>query len=88
MIIRKSLDLNHYNIYRSTTYGFIVNTETDTPVVTQTINSDSGLTASTTYYYVAAVNNSRIIAAVSTQASPGTGPPQIALTVTAASSTD
>ena len=46
-------DLNHYNVYRSTTYGFTVNTATDTPIAQPTTNSysDTGLTASTTYYY-------------------------------------
>jgi len=64
--------INHYNIYRSTTNGFTVNTATDTPIATPTTNSysDTGLTASTTYYYkVAAVNNSSIIGPVSAQAS-------------------
>ena len=54
-------DLNHYNIYRGTTSGFTVNTATDTPIATPATNSysNTGLTASTTYYYrVAAVNNS------------------------------
>jgi hypothetical protein len=65
-------DLNHYNIYRSTTNGFTVNTATDTPVATSTTSSysDTGLTYSTTYYYVvAAVNNSGLIGPVSSQAS-------------------
>ena len=53
-------DLNHYNVYRSTTAGFTVNTATDTPIAQPTTNSysNTGLTASTTYYYrIAAVNN-------------------------------
>ena len=61
-------DLNHYNIYRGTTSGFTVNTATDTPIATPTTNSysDTGLTASTTYYYrVAPVNNSGLIGPVS-----------------------
>ena len=65
-------DLNHYNIYRSTTNGFTVNTATDTPIATPTTNSysNTGLSPSTTYYYVvAAVNNSNIIGPVSSQAS-------------------
>ena len=47
-------------MYRSTIYGFTVNTATDTPIAQPTTNSysNTGLTASTTYYYrVAAVNN-------------------------------
>ena len=82
-------DLNHYNIYRSTTNGFTVNTATDTPIATPTTNSysNTGLTASTTYYYVvAAVNNSSVIGPVSAQASAqtgSTGPAQVTgLTVT------
>ncbi|MDQ6866052.1 MAG: DUF1929 domain-containing protein, partial [Thermoproteota archaeon] len=70
-------DLNHYNIYRSTTYGFTVNTATDTPIASPTTNSysNTGLTASTTYYYkVAAVNNSSLIGPVSTQAFGDTAP--------------
>ena len=31
--------INHYNIYRSTTNGFTVNTATDTPIATPTTNS-------------------------------------------------
>ena len=60
--------INHYNIYRSTTNGFTVNTATDTPIATPTTNSysNTGLTFSTTYYYiVAAVNSSSIIGPVS-----------------------
>jgi hypothetical protein len=70
-------DLNHYNVYRSTTYGFTVNTATDTPIASPTTNSysNTGLTASTTYYYrVAAVNNSGLIGAVSTQTFGDTAP--------------
>jgi hypothetical protein len=65
-------DLNHYNIYRSTTNGFTVNTATDTPIATPTTNSysNTGLAASTTYYYrVAAINNAGSIGPVSSQAS-------------------
>jgi fibronectin type 3 domain-containing protein len=61
-----------YNVYRSTTSGFTVNTATDTPIAQPATNSysDAGLTTSTTYYYrVAAVNSSGIIGPVSSQAS-------------------
>ena len=84
-------DLNHYNIYRSPTNGFTVNTATNTPIASPTTNSysDTGLTASTRYYYrVATVNNNGIIGPVSAQAGAETGPPQVTgLTVTAPSST-
>ena len=84
-------DLNHYNIYRSTTNGFTVNTATATPIASPTTNSysNTGLTASTTYYYrVAAVNNSGSIGNVSAQASAETGPPQVTgLSAKAAGST-
>ena len=63
-------DLNHYNVYRSTIYGFTVNTATDTPIAQPTTNSysNTGLIASTTYYYkVAAVNNAGSIGTPSTQ---------------------
>ena len=56
---------NNYNVYRGTTVGFPVNTATDTPLTqvagSTTTFSNTGLTASTTYYYrVAAVNASGI----------------------------
>ena len=54
-------NVTKYNVYRSTTSGFTVNTATDIPIAQPTTNSysDTGLTASTTYYYkVAAVNTS------------------------------
>jgi galactose oxidase-like protein/fibronectin type III domain protein len=72
--------INHYNVYRSTTNGFTVNTATDTPIATPTANSysNTGLASSTTYYYrVAAVNNSGLIGPVSAQASAETGPAQV-----------
>jgi fibronectin type 3 domain-containing protein len=79
-------DLSHYNVYRSTTNGFTVNTATDTPIATPTINSyyDTGLSNFTTYYYrVAAVNTSGLIGPLSAQASAETGPPQVTgLTIT------
>src|SRR5207245_2082017 len=65
-------DLNHYNVYRSTTNRFTVNTATDPPIATPTTNSysNTGLTFSTTYYYVvAAVNNTGSIGDISAQAS-------------------
>jgi Bacterial Ig-like domain/Fibronectin type III domain len=68
-------NVTKYNVYRSTTAGFTVNTAADTPIATPTTNSysDIGLTASTTYYYVvAAVNSSGVIGPVSTQASATT----------------
>ena len=46
-------DLAHYNVYRGSTAGFAVNTATDTPLAYLATNSfsNTGLTASTTYYY-------------------------------------
>jgi hypothetical protein len=71
-------DLDHYNIYRGTTAGFPVNTTNDTPLATPTTNSysNTGLTASTTYYYkVAAVDTSNNIGALSDEASATTSGP-------------
>jgi hypothetical protein len=71
-------DLDHYNIYRGTTAGFPVNTTNDTPLaqVTTASYSDTGLTASTTYYYkVAAVDTSNNIGALSDEASATTSGP-------------
>jgi hypothetical protein len=71
-------DLDHYNIYRGTTAGFAVNTTSDTPLaqVTTASYSDTGLTASTTYYYkVAAVDTSNNIGALSDEASATTSGP-------------
>ena len=54
-------DLHHYNVYRGTTAGFTVTLGTTTPVGQPTTNSfsNTGLTASTTYYYkVSAVDAS------------------------------
>ncbi|MFL6469277.1 MAG: Ig-like domain-containing protein, partial [Nitrososphaeraceae archaeon] len=82
-----------YNVYRSTTAGFTVNTATDTPIATPTTNSysNTGLTASTTYYYrVAAVNASGTgtpsnIASAATPAGTGTDttPPTVSSTTPA-----
>jgi fibronectin type 3 domain-containing protein len=52
-------DLDHYNVYRSTTQGF--EPSSDNLIASPTTNSysDAGLTASTTYYYrIAAVDTS------------------------------
>jgi Domain of unknown function (DUF1929) len=71
-------DLDHYNIYRGTTAGFPVNTTNDTPLaqVTTASYSDTGLTASTTYYYkVAAVDTSNNIGPLSNEASATTSGP-------------
>lgn len=71
-------DLDHYNIYRGTTAGFPVNTTSDTPLaqVTSASYSNTGLTASTTYYYkVAAVDTSNNIGALSDEASATTSGP-------------
>ena len=80
-------------MYRSTTSGFTVNTATDIPIAQPTINSysDTGLTASTTYYYrVAAVNTSGVIgtpsniASATTAAGAGdTTPPTVSSTTPA-----
>ena len=53
-------DVDHYNVYRSTTAGFAVNTST-VPLAQSATNiySDTGLPQSSTYYYkVAAVDTS------------------------------
>ena len=46
-------DLDHYNVYRGTIAGFTVTYGTTTPVGQPATNSfsNTGLTASTTYYY-------------------------------------
>src|SRR6185436_5227937 len=68
-------DLNHYDVYRSTTNGFTVTLGVTVPVGSSVTNSypDTGLSASTTYYYrVGAVDNSGNLGPVSTQASATT----------------
>ena len=65
-------NVTNYHVYRSTTNGFTVNTATDTPIAQPTTNSysNTGLTASTTYYYrVAACEYVASIGNVSAQAS-------------------
>jgi hypothetical protein len=69
-------DLNHYNVYRGTSAGFAVTPGTTPPIATPATNtySDTGLTASTTYYYkVAAVDNANNIGLLSTESSGTTG---------------
>ena len=91
-------DLNHYNVYRSTTAGFPVTLGTTTPVATPNTSSysNTGLSPSTTYYYkVSAVDNAGNIGTLSaerfaTTSTPAdtTPPAQVAgLSVTAVSST-
>jgi Domain of unknown function (DUF1929) len=65
-------DLDHYNVYRDTTAGFTVTPGTTPPLAQPTTNSfsDTGLTASTTYYYkIAAVDQSGNIGALSVESS-------------------
>src|SRR5207247_2382130 len=68
--------VNHYNIYRSTTSGFtpgpgnLINI-----TITATSFQDSGLTASTTYYYLVSATNSAGEGPVSAQASGTTSAP-------------
>jgi len=79
-------NVTHYNIYRSTTSGFtpgpgnLINS-----TVTATSFQDSGLTASTTYYYLVSATNSGGEGPVSAQASattkaPDTTPPTVNIT--------
>ena len=70
-------DLNHYNVYRGTTAGFVVTPGTTVPIATPATNSysNTGLSPSTTYYYkVAAVDNAGNIGAVSAERSATTSP--------------
>jgi len=72
-------DFNHYNIYRGTSSGFIVNPGVTQPVGTSNANSyyNTGLSPSTKYYYkVAAVDNSGNIGARSSEKSATTSASQ------------
>jgi len=69
-------DLDHYNIYRSSTPGFVIVPGVDQPQAQSTTNSysDTGLTESTTYYYrVAAVDLTGNIGLTSDESSATTG---------------
>jgi concanavalin A-like lectin/glucanase superfamily protein/fibronectin type III domain protein len=68
-------DLNHYNVYRGTSSGFVVTLGVTVPVGTPSTNSysDTGRTASTTYYYrVSAVDASGNIGPLSSEANATT----------------
>ncbi len=68
-------DLNNYNVYRGTTPGFTVTLGITSPALTPSTNSvsDTGRTASTTYYYkVSAVDTSANIGALSVEDSATT----------------
>jgi len=69
-------DLNHYDVYRSTTSGFTPGTGNRiAQPTTNSYNNTSGLSASTTYYYkVSAVDNAGNIGAASSQVSGTTMP--------------
>jgi fibronectin type 3 domain-containing protein len=82
-------NVTSYNVYRGTTAGFSVTPGTTTPIATPTTNSysNTGLTASTTYYYKVAAVNSGGIGPLSAEASgttaaaaPDTTPPTVAIT--------
>ena len=65
----------NYNVYRGTTSGFPVTPGTTPPIATPTTNSysNTGLTASTTYYYkVAAVDAAGNIGPLSSEVSATT----------------
>ncbi len=71
-------DLDHYNVYRSTTSGFTPGPGTFVASTTTSSYSNTGLSASTTYYYkVTAVDTSNNESSPSAQASATTeeGPP-------------
>ena len=77
-------DFNHYNVYKGPSSGFSVNPGVTVPTGTPTTNSysNTGLSASTKYYYkVAAVDNAGNIGTLSSEnsenysTSPDTTPP-------------
>ena len=71
-------EVANYNVYRDTTAGFTVTPGTTPPIATPTTNShsDSGLTASTIYYYkVAAVDAAGNIGPLSSEVSATTANP-------------
>ena len=81
--------VDHYNVYRDTTAGFPVTPGTTPTLATPTTNtySNTGLTASTTYYYkVSAVDAAGNIGTLSTESSattsgaPDTTIPNVAIT--------
>ena len=87
-------NIDHYNVYRGTTAGFTVVPGTTPPTAQPTTNSfnDTGLTAGTYYYRVAAVNATGEVGTPSTEATgtttAGQAPTQVTgLTVTPASAT-
>jgi hypothetical protein len=85
-------NVTSYNVYRGTAPGFPVTPGTTTPIATPTTNSysDTGLTASTRYYYkVAAVNSSGIgpLSQEATEPEPDTTRPGLAITSPASGST-
>ena len=72
-------DINHYNVYRGTTAGFLVDGST-TPLAQPASNSysDSGLSPNTTYFYkVAAVDDAGNTGPLSAEASTTTGALQV-----------
>lgn len=69
-------DLNHYDVHRSTTTGFTPAVGNRIAQPTTNSYNNTGLTASTTYYYkVGAVDNASNIGTYSTQASGTTAAP-------------
>lgn len=66
-------DLDHYDVHRSTTSGFTPSSSNRIQQPTTNSYNDTGLTASTTYYYkVAAVDESTNIGTYSTQVTAAT----------------
>jgi hypothetical protein len=69
--------VDHYNVYRGTTAGFVVTPGTTSAIATPTTNtySNTGLSGSTTYYYrVAAVDAAGNIGALSSEVPATTSP--------------